>query len=135
MPALWCFFYSLRVLINVLVMGCSLPIAHFVEKSRIYYEGQSLFSFLLVMIGGTGLLIGIVLYYRRFLVEFFISRQRKMQRPFLGREPACTGMFVFPFAITCKGRPAHQQKTAPGSILPMPCTTCSRTISWGLSWC
>ncbi len=40
------------------------------------------------MIGGIGLLIGVILYYRRFLVEYFIGRGLKIQGLFLGGEHA-----------------------------------------------
>jgi hypothetical protein len=97
-PAAIALFYTLRLTINLLVIGMfTFPLAHFLEKSRIYYRGQSWFTFILIMISGLALLAGAALYYRRFMVEYFISHGRKIQWMFWLVNIPVIGLLVFPF--------------------------------------
>lgn len=97
-------FYTLRLMINLLVIGLfTFPIAHFFESGRVYYRGQSWFSFFLTLTGGLALLTGTVLYYRRFMVEYFISHHRKIQWLFWIVNIPIAGMLVFPFIALTNG--------------------------------
>lgn len=97
-PAAIALFCTLRLAINLLVIGLfTFPLTHFLEKARINYQGQSWFSFILVLAGGLALLAGVALYYRRFLVEYFISHGRKIQWMFWLVNIPVIGLLVFPF--------------------------------------
>jgi hypothetical protein len=97
-PGAIALFYTLRLVINLLVIGMfTFPFAHFFESGRVYYRGQSWFSFILTMISGVALLAGIVLFYRRFMVEYFISHHRKIQWLFWLVNIPIAGLLVFPF--------------------------------------
>ena len=99
-------FIGLRLLINLLVIGLfAYPYAHFFDQNRFYFRG-SFFDFLLAFTAGLALLIVIVLYYRRFLVEYFIANRKKIQWLFWIVNLPIIGLLVFPFvALTAKDQP------------------------------
>jgi hypothetical protein len=93
-------FFALRLLINLLVIGFfTYHFAHFSESGRIYFRNQSLFTFILTTICGLALLAAIVLYYRRFMVEYFIASRQKIQWLFWIVNMPVIGMLVFPFVV------------------------------------
>ena len=97
-------FYALRLIINLLVVGLyAYPLAYFFESGRIYYKGQSLLTLCLVMVAGLACLAAVTLYYRKFLVEYFISIPKKISWLFWIVNIPMVGMLVFPFVALFSG--------------------------------
>jgi hypothetical protein len=97
-------FYALRLIINLLVIGLyAYPLAYTFESGRIYYRGQSLLTLCLVMATGLTCLAAVALYYRRFLIEYFISIPKKINWLFWIVNIPVVGMLVFPFVALFSG--------------------------------
>jgi hypothetical protein len=93
-------FISLRLLINMLVIGLfAYPYTHFYNSGRLFFRSESFLVFLLSFAGGLALLIFVVRYYRRFMVEYFISIRQKIQWLFWLVNTPIIGLLVFPFVV------------------------------------
>lgn len=100
-------FIGLRLFINMLVIGIFIfPTAYFFGRVRMYIGNVSAFSSILIFIGALALLAAVVLYYRKFLVEYFIGNQQKIDRLFWFVNVPIIGLLIFPFV-------AHAQRAIP----------------------
>lgn len=96
-------FYTLRFFINMLVVGLlSIPIGRFYSLGHSGFRGQTIYSLYIMEAAGLVLLTAVVLYYRKFLIEYFISTQRKISWLFFFINIPIIGMFVFPFVALKK---------------------------------
>jgi hypothetical protein len=104
-------FFSTRLLINIMVVGLfTFPLAYFIPAGRIYFDGMSPLSFILSMISGLALLVVAVLYYRKFLIEYFIAQQQKTQWLFWMVNIPIFGMLIFPFAVLAFNKKTSEEE-------------------------
>jgi hypothetical protein len=88
-------FYSFRLAINILMAGLfSYPLTNLV-----YNNPSPVSTLLLNLLSGLGLLVFAVLYYRKFLAEYFISIQKKINWLFWLVNLPIVGLLVFPFIV------------------------------------
>jgi hypothetical protein len=91
-------FVALRLILNLLTIGLFIfPLAHFFDEGRVHFKHQSLLRFCLGMVAGLACLVAVTLYYRRFLVEYFISIRKKIYWLFWIVNIPVVGLLVFPF--------------------------------------
>jgi hypothetical protein len=95
-----CMFYALRLIINLLVVGLfTYPVSYFTETGRLYYNGVSVYTFVVNMVAGLLCLAVTVLYYRKFLIEYFIGIRKKIYWLFWIVNLPIIGLLVFPFVV------------------------------------
>jgi hypothetical protein len=88
-------FYSFRLAINMLMAGLfSYPLTNLV-----YNNLSPASSLLLNLVSALGLLVFVVLYYRKFLAEYFISIQKNINWLFWLVNIPVLGLLVFPFVV------------------------------------
>lgn len=91
-------FYSLRLLISIMVIGLlTFPLAFSGSGSRFYFRDMPVLTIVLAIVCGIALLIFLIRYYRKFLVEYFIANKQTTQWLFWLVNIPIVGMLVFPF--------------------------------------
>lgn len=104
-------FIILRLLINMLVVGFILyPLLFFFKTGYLNFDGQSIFTFFITAIAGLALLVVIVLYYRKFLVEYFIANRQKIQWLFWIVNIPIIGLLIFPFVVLAQRAPSSAEE-------------------------
>jgi hypothetical protein len=88
-------FYAYRLAINILMAGLfSYPLT-----GHVYHNQSPFLSLLLSLLSGLGVLVLVVLYYRKFLAEYFISIRKKINWLFWLVNIPVLGLLVFPFIV------------------------------------
>jgi hypothetical protein len=109
-----CLFYTLRLLINGLVYGLYIfPLNFLWHNTNV--SGQSLIMLCLLTLAALAGLVAVTGYYRRFLVEYFISisQEKKTSWPYLLVNLPIIGMLVFPFVALLSGSHQVEKKSQP----------------------
>lgn len=111
-------FFTLRTVISLLVVGV---ISHpYIWLSRLQYRPDPLlpfFSFSLAIICALALLAVTTLYYRKFMVEYFISHNKKISWLFWLVNIPVIGMLVFPFVALATGPTSINHQVKPNMFI------------------
>lgn len=92
-------FYSLRLLLSIMVMGLiAFPMAVSGSGGRIYFHNMAPLTIVLAIVSGIALLVFLILYYRKFMVEYFIANRQTTTWLFWLVNMPIIGMLVFPLA-------------------------------------
>jgi hypothetical protein len=112
-PAALSIFYTFRILINLLVVGLfTYPSAFLFPGDAAFLKGQPAIAMVPGIAGALALLVTGTLYYRKFLVEYFISSGRKISWLFWIVNFPILGMLVFPLVVlSFKTIPAVEDRT------------------------
>jgi hypothetical protein len=103
-----CLFYALRLLINGLVYGLFLfPLNYLWGHTEL--TGQRLILLCLLTVAALAGIIAATLYYRRFLVEYFINQQKPGWQFWLVNLPI-VGMLAFPFVALLPGSKQEEKR-------------------------
>jgi hypothetical protein len=93
-------FFFLRLIINLLVIGIfTYPMSYVFPGGRFQFNGQTFGSFLLSGAGGLTILATVVLYYRKFLVEYLTASRLKLQWPYWAVNVPVLGILAFPLVV------------------------------------
>lgn len=105
-------FYSLRLLLSIMVIGLlTFPVA-FSGTGRFGFRSISVLTIILAIIAGIALLIFLIGYYRKFLVEYFIAHKQTTQWPFWLVNIPIFGMLIFPFvALSFSEKTTEEERT------------------------
>jgi len=105
-------FYSLRLLISIMVIGLlAFPVA-FAGEARFWFRDIRPFTIILAIVCGIALLIFLIRYYRKFLVEYFIAHNQTTQWLFWVVNIPIFGMLVFPLAaLTFSEKTTEEERT------------------------
>jgi hypothetical protein len=92
-------FYTLRLLINIMVIGLlAFPLAFSGTSYRFGFRNILPHTIILAIISGIALLFFLVQYYRKFLVEYFIAHRQTPKWLFWLVNIPIFGMLIFPLA-------------------------------------
>jgi hypothetical protein len=104
-------FFSLRLLISILVVGMlTFPMAASGSGGRFYFGHIALHTLILAIVAGIALLVFVILYYRKFLVEYFIANGHKTQWLFWIVNMPIIGMLIFPIAALDMNRKTTEEE-------------------------
>ncbi|THU39479.1 hypothetical protein FAM09_13325 [Niastella caeni] len=99
-PGAICLFYVLRLSINLLVIALYVyPLTYFHTAIPLIYSDQSVFMLIITIASGLLCLIAVVLYYRKFLVEYFISVRQKTSWLYWIVNIPLVGLLIFPVIV------------------------------------
>ena len=103
-------FYSLRLLISIMVMGLIAFSMAYSGTGHFGFRDIKPITIILAIVCGIALLVFLIRYYRKFLVEYFIAHKQTTQWLFWLVNMPIIGMLVFPLAALSFSEKATEEE-------------------------